>query len=155
MPELPATTRQRMVDELGLTLDMASRIVNEPELQTFFHKAMKSPDPPQDAKIAANLLMIALPHILGDRPVKETLLKPGQLAELSNAKSRNELPHNIVLKLLEDLCESEYATAEDLILERRYRVTARDPERIRSVVFKVIEESPRGGIHQPLLRVDS
>jgi Asp-tRNA(Asn)/Glu-tRNA(Gln) amidotransferase B subunit len=55
MPELPATTRQRMVDKLGLTLDMASRIVNEPELQTFFHKAMQSPDPPQDANIAANL----------------------------------------------------------------------------------------------------
>jgi hypothetical protein len=54
--------------------------------------------------------MIALPHILGDRPVKDTLLKPGQLAELSIPKSRNELPHNTVLKLLEDRCQSEYAT---------------------------------------------
>ena len=39
-------------------------------------------------------------------------------------------PHNIVLKALAILCDGEYATAEDLIAERRYRETSRDVGRI-------------------------
>ena len=52
-------------------------------------------------------------------------------------------PHNIVLKALAILCDEEYATAEDLIAERRYRETSRDVGRIRAEVSEVIETSPK------------
>ncbi len=77
--------------------------------------------------------MIALPDVLGDRALSDTQLKPLHLSELAKVKANKELPHNIVVKLLGDLCDSgdRYDTAEALIAERRYRHTVRDPARIR------------------------
>ena len=89
MPELPGHTRQRYVDLFGLTLDVASRIVNDPTLNDFIAEALaEKVDQP---KVLANLVLIALPDILGERTLSETRLKAAQMAELANAKTRGEL----------------------------------------------------------------
>ena len=89
LPELPGETRQRYVDELGLSLDVASRIVNEPVLHGFMEEALASKV--DEPKVLANLVLIALPDILGERSLSETRLKAVQMAELANAKTRGEL----------------------------------------------------------------
>ena len=89
MPELPGQTRQRYVDLFGLTLDVASRIVNDPTLNDFIAEALaEKVDEPQ---ALANLVLIALPDILGERTLSETRLKAAQMAELANAKTKGEL----------------------------------------------------------------
>ena len=89
MPELPGETRQRYVDEVGLSLDVASRIVNDPTLNGFIVEALA--EKVDEPKVLANLVLIALPDILGERALSETRLKAVQLAELANAKTRGEL----------------------------------------------------------------
>ena len=93
MPELPGETRQRYVDEFGLSLDIASRIVNEPALDEFIAEALAAKV--DEPKILANLVLIALPDILGERLLSETRLKAGQMAELANAKTRRELVRDL------------------------------------------------------------
>ena len=41
------------------------------------------------------------------------------------------------------LCDEEYATAEDLISEKRYRETSRDVGRIKAEVSEVIDQNPK------------
>ena len=94
MPELPGETRQRYVDELGLSLDVASRIVNEPVSHGFMEEALASKV--DEPKVLANLVLIALPDILGERSLSETRLKAGQMAELANAKTRGELVRELL-----------------------------------------------------------
>ena len=91
MPELPADTRRRYVEEFGIPLDMASRLVNEPALSSFIDEALAAAARVDDPKVLANLVLIALPDVLGERPLAETRLKAGQLAELTNAKTRGDL----------------------------------------------------------------
>ena len=89
LPELPADTRRRYVEEFHISLDMASRLVNEPELSNFVKEALAAQV--DEPKVLANLVLIALPGILGERSLAETRLKAGQLAELANAKTRGDL----------------------------------------------------------------
>ena len=89
MPELPGETRQRYVDLFGLTLDVASRIVNDPTLNEFIAEALA--EKVDEPKVLANLVLIALPDILGERTLSETRLKAAQMAELANAKTKREL----------------------------------------------------------------
>ena len=77
------------------------------------------------------------------RSLGETFLTPLHLAELTTIKETKDLPHNIVVKLMADICDVKYDSAEDLIKERRYRETVRDPERIRVEVEKAIDENPK------------
>ena len=41
------------------------------------------------------------------------------------------------------LCDEEYATAEELVSEKRYRETSRDMGRISAEVLEVIETNPK------------
>lgn len=147
LPELPALTRKNLNDKFNLTLELAVRLVNEPDLLDLFLKTMKiSPNHPT---IVANMILLNVQHFCYKHfKDAKNVLKPEFISRAAEAKVNMEFTNSIIIKALEIVVMSSADKAGDLDFDEIIKANGwdqmfRNPTVISQIVQDTIQEQPK------------
>ena len=143
LTELPEATRQKIMTQYGLNLDMTVRLVNEPELLDLFLKAQEFH--PQNNVVMANLILIDLVHICTKHFKDLEKCIPAEfLATACNMKIKKEISQNLVVKAFECAVLGEnYDSFQDLLDQKRWLQNFRNDDVILQLIETFKSEDPK------------
>ena len=143
LTELPDATRQKIMTEYGLNLEMTVRLVNEPELLDLFEKAQEFQ--PQDNVVMANLILIDLVHVCTKHFKDLDNCVPAEfLASACNMKIKKEISQNLIVKAFEcTVLGEKYETFQDLLNHKGWLQNFRNDEVIAELIESVKSEEPK------------
>ena len=142
LPELPRDTRKKLIEDFGLSVDAAVRLVNEPDLLELFMQAQEYN--PKSHGILANLILIDLVHIC-DKHSKglNNCIPPEFLSTACNMKVDKEITPTLISKAFESaILEDKYSTFRELLEAKEWLKFFRDETLIESLIDKVVKENP-------------
>jgi Asp-tRNA(Asn)/Glu-tRNA(Gln) amidotransferase B subunit len=139
---LPSDIRDEIISTQSLSLEKAFRLAGNLNLLKYYRCCLffapKSPD------VVANLLLNEIGSIMEENNLSLQILKlhPRQLVELADMKVVDDLPHNILICALNILCVTDFCSAEELVRNKEWRITARNRQRIVEVINSFIDKNP-------------
>ena len=142
--ELPEETRKKTMVNYGLDLELAVRLVNEPELLELFEQAQRFQ--PKDNVILAHLILLDLVHICTMHHKEPTIncVPPEFLAKSCNMKINKELSQNLIIKALECAVLGEkYDSLEELLEAKGWLRIFRNDQIIDEFIQDTFTEKPK------------
>ena len=143
--ELPEETRQNLIKNYDLSLELAVRLVNEPDLFELFMAAQKFQ--PKDNTILAHLILLDLVHICGKhyKEIENCAISPEFLAKACNMKINGEISQNLILKAFECavIGDVKYDTFQELLNAKGWLTIFRNDEIIEDLIQIAIKEKPK------------
>lgn len=144
MPRLPQETREYLVQKFDLPLEIAVRLVNEPDLLVLFENAQNH-GPISCQKTLANLMLLDLVGICNklSKPLKNCI-KSETLVAATNMKISKEITHSLILMALESFISGEeYSSFQALLEAKGWLKIFRNEAMIEQHVSQVLDENPK------------
>ena len=144
LAELPEETRKNTMVNYGLDLELAVRLVNEPELLELFEQTQQFQ--PKDNVILAHLILLDLVHIctIHHKEPTKNCVPPEFLAKSCNMKINKELSQNLVIKALECVVLGEkYESLEKLLDAKGWLKIFRNDPIIDELIQDTFTEKPK------------
>lgn len=147
IPELPDKRRERFVDEMGISAEIAKIITSEKDLADFFEEAAKVADSP---KLIAGWLSTDVSGYLNREgmQLKELNLSPKDLAELSAHVGRDELSEATARSLLMKSMRSGKRLT-DLLQSESVFISEGEVEAALTRVFEKNQEAVSDALQNP------
>jgi len=141
LPELPASLRARIVDELGLSPYDASVLTASPKILAFFEEA-RAVSAGASPKQVANWIANDLAGILAEKgqDVETTTLEPSRLAELVDLVAAGTLSKGLGKKVLAQMIETGKGASQ--IMSEQGLEQVSDAGALEAVVDQVLDANP-------------
>jgi len=139
MPELPAARRARLISQYGIRHEDAERLTATSGLADYFERAARVAG---DATLAANWVHGELLHVLhetGATPT-EAPVSPEALGGLLSRVSEHEISRTMAKSVFAEMVR--LGEPADAVLRRSGERMLSDPDAIRPIAERAIEESP-------------
>lgn len=141
IPELPAESRRKLVENYDLRPEIAIQLVNEPTLFDFFNNLMKNVD--RNPTKVANLLLNDLLTVLNKRKIdlNNCTITIEQLEDLTDLLLQKKINLDVCRSVLEEIL-SNGKSPLTIVREKRWSLVT-DSKVITEKCIKVIENNPK------------
>ncbi|MDH6363182.1 aspartyl-tRNA(Asn)/glutamyl-tRNA(Gln) amidotransferase subunit B [Enterococcus sp. PF1-24] len=140
LPEMPASRRQRYINELGLPEYDAMVLTLTKQMSDFFEDTLKAG---ADAKQASNWLMGEVSAYLNSEKLalEETKLTPQNLAEMIALIEDGTISSKMAKKVFKELIENGGAAKE--VVEAKGLVQLSDPAQLLPIINEILDNNEK------------
>ena len=139
LPELPASRRNRFIDDYDISQENAEFLTTTRQVADFFDETAQLSGEPN---ICANWIMGDLSRLLNtaEIEIQDSKVTPAHLSELIQLISDNTISGKIAKSVLDDAFETGKMPKQ--IVEEKGMSQITDTSEIEAIVMQVIEENP-------------
>lgn len=141
LPELPYERKARYVEKMGLSLDLATTLVNEKKLADFYEEGLKGTG---NAKSLANWLLVEFTGRLKEKgiPLWKSDLQPLEIAALVNLIDEGKITGKIAKSVADKMIEDPKKKVAIILEENPDFVPVFDMAEIERAVDEVLKAHP-------------
>ncbi|XP_069098753.1 glutamyl-tRNA(Gln) amidotransferase subunit B, mitochondrial [Pleurodeles waltl] len=141
LPELPATCRERLVEQYGILPEHSYTLVNEDGLMQFFESVLKVTQV-EPKKVVGWVINDLLGHLkLQNLTVKDSRISPSTLAELLTLLENGKISSTVAKQVFQELWEDEGKSPSQIVAEKNLQLIT-DRKKLEEIINKIMEEHP-------------
>ncbi|XP_056418774.1 glutamyl-tRNA(Gln) amidotransferase subunit B, mitochondrial isoform X2 [Hyla sarda] len=138
LPELPSTTRERLIEQYGILPEHSFTLVNEDGLREYFETVVKL-SKVNPKKIIGWVIKDLLGHLRQQNlNIKQSVVSPSLLAELLTLLEKRAISSSAAKEVFQDLCKGGEKTAAQIIKEKNLGLII-DRKQLEDICQKIVD----------------